>query len=717
MRRYLLLLSFVVLLAMPVLGVEQLIPFQGKVDHDGELVYDGNINVSIWSEASGGELIYDKVFYDAVKDGYFDVVLGNDTALDLNYNQYYWMDLQVNHSGSWHDIDWNGNDRRRFESLSGDTMSEDIQVSNGSFFVCDDGNCPTPSNLEVPYEGDLFIEGDLEVNGSSYLSINEMSTDEVKTSVVRAINSSGLGLYDQAGSDGIFVQEGGDVGIGTGSPSALLDVGGGTADNIDGTNDILVADDLEVDGVIYGDGSGINNIDASAITDIWVNESGDNMSGNLNVDGDVGIGTTNPSAQLDIKGSNTGIIAGGESSVVSGINAVSLGEGTEASGDYGAVALGKSTTASGDWSSTAIGGYSTSSGGRGSTAIGYETVASGSYGSTALGDSTTASGGYGSTALGRDIEASGQSSVAVGLDYSFYNVIQDNTMSVMGGDVGVGTTSPSASLDIGGGTADNIDGTNDALIADDLEVDGTVYANSFNIDESNDNWVNESGDSMSGDLNVAGNVGIGTTSPSEPLSFGTDLFGSGKLALYENGGSDIYGFGVTSGSVDFYAGGDHSASFKKPSLSYGGFYTTQGVFGGSWLEKSDPTVEAPTNGVIVEGNVGIGETSPQNKLDVRGKINASKGRAITDRIDTTTTMTQDDWYLALARYLDSEGSTMILSGSAQDMTGYPLHIHGAERLDSSTIVILATGKDGSRRNFQVNAKDSTYISQEAVVTW
>jgi len=45
------------------------------------------------------------------------------------------------------------------------------------------------------------------------------------------------------------------VGIGTTEPGALLDVGGGTATNIDGTDDLLVKDDLEVDGDAYFEGA------------------------------------------------------------------------------------------------------------------------------------------------------------------------------------------------------------------------------------------------------------------------------------------------------------------------------------------------------------------------------------------------------------------------------------------------------------------------------
>lgn len=95
-------------------------------------------------------------------------------------------------------------------------------------------------------------------------------------------------------------------GIGTVSPTADLAVGAGTPGSIDGTNDVYILDDLEVDGVIYGDGSGITGITASAggsDTYVQFNDGGSTIGGDagltynkttdvLSVVGGIGIGTT-----------------------------------------------------------------------------------------------------------------------------------------------------------------------------------------------------------------------------------------------------------------------------------------------------------------------------------------------------------------------------------------------------------------------------------------
>ncbi len=114
----------------------------------------------------------------------------------------------------------------------------------------------------------------------------------------------------------------GYVGIGTITPKALMDIGGGVANFIDGANDLLVRNDVEIDGNLYVGGNISGSLGATDIQDIWVNESGDTMNGSLtfnNVAKDietpasqnfvifpganVGIGTTGPSVKLDVNGS------------------------------------------------------------------------------------------------------------------------------------------------------------------------------------------------------------------------------------------------------------------------------------------------------------------------------------------------------------------------------------------------------------------------------
>jgi len=184
-------------------------------------------------------------------------------------------------------------------------------------------------------------------------------------------------------------------------------------------------------------------------------------------DGNVGIGTTTPSALLHTSGTGTGegnvLFAGvyktsnhgdppasgagtrmmwypdkaafrvghvsgthwDKDSI--GIYSVAMGLSTKAKG-LRSTAMGSATNASGDYS-TAMGSTTTASGSS-STAMGFWTTASGAH-STAMGNYTTASGEY-STAMGRRSNAVGDYSFAINLNSSFGPYVGASTFRISG---------------------------------------------------------------------------------------------------------------------------------------------------------------------------------------------------------------------------------------------------------------------------------------------
>jgi len=204
---------------------------------------------------------------------------------------------------------------------------------------------------------------------------------------------------------------------------------------------------------------------------------------------DANIGNYSNAMGYGTTASNSYSLATGYYTTASGLYSTAMGRNTTASGDY-STALGRYTTALGN-NSTSLGGYSNANGdnslaagsyvtadgdnsaamgiscsanGYGSMALGatavadaaysrsfgIQTTASGTYG-TAIGVQTTASGTY-TTAIGHGIEASGEHSIAISLsDQTGVNVTQDTTMAIMGGYVGIGTTSPDELLHVDGG--------------------------------------------------------------------------------------------------------------------------------------------------------------------------------------------------------------------------------------------------------------------------
>ena len=365
------------------------------------------------------------------------------------------------------------------------------------------------------------------------------------------------------------------VGIGTGSPSVTLEVNGeakfGSGNAfVTSTNVFKSAAGAGVDGAYLRaaiSGASTPTYANSDDTDTGMFFPASNTLGlstggtermRIDSSGNVGIGITNPAADLVVAGSS--------------------------SGEYDALILRNSS------------GVDTSS-----TSITFEVSGGthGTEGATAAKISALREGGGTTGALLFHTTSSGTSAERVRIDSS--------------GNVGIGTTSPSSLLDVSSGT--NTDGTDvtitiggtsantrQSLITKKIQTSDRAlefYAASGGSSEDIRFFRNNTNETMR--IDTIGRVGIGTTSPARVLHVESN--GLADLLL-----RDTSSYSVGTGPAVIFQGNDSGGT----TTQFGAIY---GVSNGS--NSGDLTFETRNSGSSAErmridssGNVGIGTTSP-----------------------------------------------------------------------------------------------------------
>jgi len=146
----------------------------------------------------------------------------------------------------------------------------------------------------------LFESADAVIDSASF--VWDTSNNWLTLPEVRAISSAGLKLYDDGGN-GIFIEDGGNVGIGTTGPNALLQIGGGGLAS--GYGNLYVNTDSNGRAILISEESGGETwqLGVNASGDLLFQDSTAGAMVTFQDGGNVGIGTTNPSAfKLQVAG-------------------------------------------------------------------------------------------------------------------------------------------------------------------------------------------------------------------------------------------------------------------------------------------------------------------------------------------------------------------------------------------------------------------------------
>ena len=204
-----------------------------------------------------------------------------------------------------------------------------------------------------------------------------------------------------------------------------------------------------------------------------------------------------------------------------------------------------------------------------------------------------------------------------------------------GGNVGIGTTSPSSKLQVFGDLTVGDDGLVGSWInviaAGSGQDAGIRFGSESNTDSKAAIYTNTSNSDLHFDVtettrilidSATGNVGIGTTSPSQKLDVAGDATFDGRI--YTNA-TALASVGILGKAI---ANG-WAARYDSNNANYSGFYFDANN-DASMILRDDAGnmnvyLRSDSTSYLNGGNVGIGTTNPSYKLDISGDLRVDNG--------------------------------------------------------------------------------------------
>ena len=629
------------------------------------------------------------------------------------------------------------------------------------------GNLGTAGNITASYffgngsqlTGLTVAAGSSLVNGTSNVTVagsGNVTTSVAGTANVLVVNSGGIGVTANA----FLATSSGSVGVGTSSPTHKLDVRASTARIFNGTasaDTTLYIGNAEE--ALPGQGMYLT-FHGSAGTPYASINSLSQGAGWRNLvllpnGGNVGIGTTSPLTRLHVEGQ--GFFADSTAAIdPGGASGPGVRIGYNTAGDYGYVIsndTGVTTKPLYLGPNLANGIYINAAGnvGIGTTTPGAKlSVEAGNIGIDGNGSAqqffgaagnfagTNTTGGVvtvfghapnaqtnlatppfdGTNFVGaagiitRGFSESGQYRGSLEFFTETANTPASRMLITHDGNVGIGTTTPGVKLQVVGGRSSFAAASEPYGVgARYVSTGGDVYFGATNGTATPDAQISAAGGSALMTLQNGGNVGIGTTSPGTKLHVGAVTVADGNVTL-SAGTNMVYTTATSGAALTWNAstnGGNSNTVMAqlRPRQDTGANYNLD-VFAGTWNNNNTPGTAIAT--FQSTGNVGIGTTTPTQKLHVSGTVLATlfsgSGASLTSIPNSATTATSAN-----------TGSAIVARDPSGDFTGRYInatYFTSSDDINTGTLTYLM-GKFGDTYiRSATAAKVATFISGQSM---
>ncbi len=596
MRFTITLLVLVMIFTASLLAVEvpNIINFQGYLSNAGTPL-DGSFELTfkIYDVPTAGTELWTETRTFDVTDGYYSILLGEATPIDIAFSGNIWIGVQITGqsemSPRYQIASMPYAYVAKFADSVADNSIDSAKIENGSISLFDLHNGNASPGQALKWNGAEWVPGDDEVGGA------EPGEGWVDDGTVVRLNTS---------TD--------SVGIGTAFPRANLEVIG----SLMATKEIKVGTNHTISAGYSSITGGDSNSVVAAYSHIGGGES-NKIYGTHSFIGGGGRDTAYGIVATICGGTynSTTASSGGYSTIVGGTlnrakdayDFIGGGEGNTAGGHY--------STIGGGYYNLTDSSYSFVGGGYGDTALGdYSTVGGGYNNVTALQASTIA-GGYANQALGQyDFIGGGYVNQTTGgngfIGGGHQNYAQGQYSSIAGG---LANHTDSQMVFIGGGGYNYAEGTASAIVGGERSAvygthsfigggyQDTVFGDNSNICGGSNNVVTIASEGYSV-------IGGGGGNKNESAY---SVIGGGLSNLTGGAFSTIPGGKDNSATGDFsYAAGYSAWAFHKSTFVWNGDTT------GSFIstDTGQFLINAP-------GGVGINTASPTGaELDVNGDI-------------------------------------------------------------------------------------------------